>query len=88
MKSHVSITPRLLTKEQAAAYCGVSAPTFASVCPVAPLRLGESNRNLRYDIRALDKWIDRMGGVQDEVERDWLAAMDQNNEIRDNRKRH
>lgn len=48
--------PRLLSAEQAAAYLGVTAPTFAAKCPVKPCRLFGS-RTL-YDRKALDRWVD------------------------------
>ncbi|MGO7207459.1 hypothetical protein ACCT30_41350, partial [Rhizobium ruizarguesonis] len=50
--------PRLVTKSQAASYCGLSAPTFSSVCPVRPIALGVGVRMERYDLRELDGWID------------------------------
>jgi hypothetical protein len=70
----------MLTKQQAAAYCGVSTPTFAAQCPVTPIALGRGDRLLRYDIRAIDRWLDRLGGDtqrgERDSERDWLAEMD------------
>lgn len=51
---------RLLTKSQAAHYCGLSVPTFGSVCPVRAIALGVGVRMERYDIRALDNWIDSL----------------------------
>ncbi|SES47271.1 hypothetical protein [Rhizobium sp. NFR03] len=52
------MTPRLLNKSQAAAYCGLSTSTFGGVCPVRPIALGESVRMHRYDVRDIDAWID------------------------------
>lgn len=49
---------RLLTKSQAAAYCGLSAVTFSSVCPVRAIALGAGARMERYDVREVDAWID------------------------------
>lgn len=54
---------RLLTKSQAAAYCGLSVPTFHSVCPARPIALGVGVRMHRYDILDIDKWIDALKGV-------------------------
>lgn len=54
---------RLLTKSQAAAYCGLSAQTFASVCPVRAIALGVGVRMERYDVRAIDAWIDQLAGA-------------------------
>lgn len=58
--------PRLLTKSQAAAYCGLSASTFGSVCPVKPIAFGEGVRMHRYDVRDIDTWIDglKQGGAE------------------------
>ncbi len=53
--------PRLLTRQQAAAYCGMSLPTFEATCPVIAISMGNSKRLERYDIKALDGWIDRLG---------------------------
>ncbi len=49
---------RLLTKSQAAQYCGLCVSTFSGVCPVTPIALGEGPRMHRYDVRDIDKWID------------------------------
>lgn len=49
---------RLLTKSQAANYCGLSVATFSGICPVKPIALGEGVRMHRYDVRDIDKWID------------------------------
>lgn len=54
------VEPRLLTKEEAASYCGVSAPVFSDRCPVAPVALGEGKT--RYVLSDLDDWIDSLGG--------------------------
>lgn len=70
------ITPRLLTKAQAAAYCGISVATFTTLCPVQPIALGKGKRLERFDVVALDNWIDRIGADSASCGRDWLAAMD------------
>lgn len=49
---------RLLTKSQAAQYCGLAVSTFGGVCPVRPIALGDGARMHRYDVRDIDKWID------------------------------
>lgn len=54
-----AITPRLLTKAQAAAYCGLSVSAFEGVVTVQPISLGPDPRLNRYDVKALDEWIDR-----------------------------
>ena len=52
------LEPRLLSRDMAAAYCGVSVPTFEAWCPVIPIR--ESNRVL-YDRAKIDRWLDSLG---------------------------
>jgi hypothetical protein len=56
----MSPSKRLLTRAEAAAYCGVSAGAFDSICPVRPIALGSDRRLERYDIQSLDQWIDRL----------------------------
>jgi hypothetical protein len=67
---------RLLTRGQAASYCGVSVTVFRVVCPLRPIALGKSKRLERFDIVALDRWIDGMSADGATSGRDWLAAMD------------
>ena len=74
------ITPRLLTNAQAASYCGLSIRAFATLCPVRPLALRADSRLERYDITALDEWIDRLGGLGSKCGRDWLEMMDADND--------
>jgi len=71
---------RLLTKGEAASYCGVSVPTFLMLCPVKPIALGEDKRLERYDLLSLDKWIDSLGVGSKQLGRDWLSAMDKEND--------
>lgn len=40
-------------------YCGISATHFEKHCPLKPIRIGQ--RRL-WDVRALDAWIDKLGG--------------------------
>ncbi len=74
--AEVGIVPRLLTREQAAAYCGISLPTFKGICPVRPIALGASKRLERYDLRALEQWIDTFSGDGALCQKDWLATLD------------
>ena len=73
----VGLTPRLLTAEQAAAYCNVGRENFEARVGVPPLRLF-GNRTL-YDIRALDRWLDRQSGIaENEAEDravDWAQVL-------------
>lgn len=51
--------PRLLSPVQSAAYVGLSLGTFNTRCPIEPIALG--SRRL-YDRKALDAWVDALGG--------------------------
>lgn len=55
------MTPRLLSVEQAAAYCGVGRELFETKVGVQPLKLF-GNRVL-YDRVALDRWLDDQSGL-------------------------
>jgi hypothetical protein len=70
------MTPRLLTREQASAYCGVGPENFEARVGIPPLRVF-GNRNL-YDLRALDRWLDRQSGIaeaQADDGVDWAKAL-------------
>jgi hypothetical protein len=81
-QSRVAVAPRLLTRRQAAEYCGVGIETFAMHCPVRPISLGPGKRLERYDIVALDRWIDLLNGRGTGSSRDWLAALEDENDGR------
>jgi len=71
------MTPRLLTADQAAAYCGVGRENFEARVGVAPLKLF-GNRVL-YDRIALDRWLDRQSGIaemQADDGVDWAKALE------------
>jgi len=72
------IQRRLLCKADAAAYCGMSIPTFERLCPVAPISFGEDVRLLRFDVRKLDQWIDGLTpqGGDSLTETDCLRVFD------------
>jgi len=59
-RSVFQIIPRLLTKVQAANYCGIGHESFAANCPVQPVRLRPGERGLRYDVHELDAWLDSL----------------------------
>ncbi len=67
--------PRLLTRAQAAAYCGVSVGSFSTLCPLSPIALGDDKRLERYDIVALNEWIDGLGSGSSELGKDWLREL-------------
>jgi hypothetical protein len=46
------------------------------VCPVRPIALGPGKRLERYDVRALDAWIDNLSQRDSAVRTDWLAVLD------------
>ena len=71
------ISPRMLTKEQAAHYCGLSVPAFIGACPPPAVSLGKTSRTHRWDIRQLDRWLDTFTGSSSaaSVEPDMLALM-------------
>lgn len=58
------ITRRLLTCDEAAAYCNVVAETFEKyVRPhVPPVEIGA---RVLWDIKALDRWLDEQSGLVD-----------------------
>jgi hypothetical protein len=73
------MTPRLLSREQAAAYCGVSRNHFnehiATCIKCTPI----SGRKL-WDIKLLNEYIDRLSGIAANTESemsddDWLAGL-------------
>ena len=68
--------PRLLTKRQAAAFLGVSQPTFAAICPIQPIALGKGKRLERYDLIALNNWIETLSCANQTVVVDWLEQLD------------
>ncbi|NFV80061.1 hypothetical protein [Magnetospirillum aberrantis] len=55
--------PRLMSVDQAAAYCGLSGEAFRQHVTVQPLRFG---RRVLYDRMKIDSWLDEIssnGGV-------------------------
>ena len=73
---------RLITLSEAASFCSLTVPVFERTCPVMPINLSPDGRDdrrlLRYDVMALNEWIDTIGGrVSGAPEhRDWLAELD------------
>jgi hypothetical protein len=69
------LVPRLLTAEQAAAYCGVGRENFVARVRVPPIKVF-GNRTL-YDRVAIDRWLDDQSGIaQIDAEReDWLKFL-------------
>jgi predicted DNA-binding transcriptional regulator AlpA len=52
-------TARLVTKSEAAAFCGISRAAFDRICPIQPIELESGNKRLlRYDVEDIEDWID------------------------------
>ncbi len=50
---------RLLTRQDAAAYCSISVTTFDSICPIIPFALVKGRTRLcRFDKHDIDLWIE------------------------------
>lgn len=69
---------RLLTTDEAAEYCGVSAGTFRAHVRVHPRKIGAA---VRYDRVELDRWIDQ-NEVASPIDKpltdeDWLKKLDE-----------
>ena len=68
---------RLLTRPEAAAYCGVSVPTFndqlRSGAMPAPLQWPDVRRML-WDVRALDAAIDALAEPAEQPKEDWAMS--------------
>jgi|SanBayMetagenome_1026888.scaffolds.fasta_scaffold74991_1 hypothetical protein len=71
---------RLLSRQEAASYCGMSVPVFERVCPIAPLDLGDTRLH-RWDIERINAWIDGMQrhivNSNDDADEAWLAKAGQ-----------
>ena len=63
----------LLTREQAADYCGVSVNQFVAHVKVAPVKIGHS---VRYDRRELDRWAANQNRSEPLTGGDWLERLD------------
>jgi hypothetical protein len=71
---------RLLAINEAAEYCGIGRESFAVHCPVKPIRIRPGQRGLRYDLRAIDAWIDSLSDHKEAHGQsiDWLARLNGN----------
>ncbi len=72
--THLPAWPRLLSREQAAAYCGLGTGSFDRWNVVQPIRVG---RRLLYDRHAIDRAIDKLAGFdpKDDGEDDEAKAL-------------
>jgi hypothetical protein len=55
------MTPRLLTTEQAAAYCGIGRENFEARVGINPLKIFGARK--LWDRVALDRWLDQQSGL-------------------------
>jgi len=72
------MSPRLLSREMAATYCGMSESHFDEhvARTVRPLNFGR--RNL-WDVRALDRWLDERSGLAHAIRpvEEWAGMLGQ-----------
>ncbi len=62
---NIAVIPkRMLTKTEAAAYCGLAVKRFEIECPVRPIQF--ENGDIRYDVRDLDAWLDGLKSGHEE----------------------
>lgn len=60
------VQPRLLTPDEAAAYLGYATPAILGKVPIDPIRITTAKSvkaSPRYDVRALDAWLDGLSGL-------------------------
>jgi predicted DNA-binding transcriptional regulator AlpA len=73
----IGMTPRLLSRNEAATYCGMSPDEFGRriATKVRPLDLGM--RKLLWDRKALDRWLDELSGLVQPVRPfdEWLKRL-------------
>ncbi|MBZ9705368.1 helix-turn-helix domain-containing protein [Mesorhizobium sp. ESP7-2] len=66
---------RMLSTDEAAEYCGgKSVDWLKAHVKVAPVKLGSL---VRYDVRALDKWLDSLDQSTPLTGDDWLGLLDE-----------
>jgi hypothetical protein len=58
------VARRMLSKAEAAHYCGIAVKRFEIDCPVRRVRVGE--RDL-WDMHDLDEWLDRLKDTNDDT---------------------
>jgi hypothetical protein len=61
------MTPRLLSREAAATYCGMGPTLFDEKIASAVRPLNFGRRNL-WDVKALDRWLDTQSGLAHPVD--------------------
>ena len=63
------LTPRLLSRIEAAIYCGVSPNQFDKTVAKAVPAIRLATQTLLWDVRAIDRWIDQLSGLSHGAER-------------------
>jgi hypothetical protein len=58
------VAKRMLSKSEAAHYCGMPIKRFEVDCPVKPVQF--PNGDLRWDIHDLDSWLDTLKARKEE----------------------
>jgi hypothetical protein len=66
------IPKRVLTKTEAAHYCGRSISRFSIDCPCHPLRC--TNGDVRWDVHDLDAWINSLKAGKPDQEADDIVG--------------
>lgn len=64
---------RMLTRKEAARYCGLSEHKFRQNCPISPIVFNTGDQ--RYDCHDLDEWLDIMKGTGGDSSMDEALAM-------------
>lgn len=54
---------RMMSRKDAAVYCGLPVSRFEDFCPIEPVTFANGSR--RWDIHDLDRWIDGYKGDSD-----------------------
>lgn len=61
------VSKRMLTKREAAVYCGRSVREFVNECPAAPI--GFPNGDELFDLHDLDNWLNGLKSRTDDTEK-------------------
>lgn len=67
---------RLLSRVEAASYCGMSVESFSNNCNVRPIRVRSGQRGLRYDLHDLNDWIDSKKSERGEMGTDSISLLE------------
>ena len=68
------LTPRLLDRDAAATYCGVSVPHFLEHVPVDPVEIGKKKL---WDRMMIDRWLDSSQSAGQASPDQWNQALDE-----------